>query len=144
MKSILAISLLILSVQGFAQKTAKIDHIKFKLNRITVYADTLFFEMNVANHSLLNYKIQYVKFFIRDRHITTRTAVQEQEIFPLGANKVSLIAADSSVDLALDFSQFSIPKTKELLISLKERKGSRDLILRIKGKKLLRMIRNRE
>jgi hypothetical protein len=92
----------------------------------------------------LGYEPQYIKFFIRERHIAARTAVQEKEIHPLDPLKASEILADSSQKIILNFYQFTIPNTKELVISVKEKNGARDLSLHIPGNRLLRMIREKK
>lgn len=144
MKTSSVFILMIMSFYGFSQSSATKDGIKFKLYSVIIKNDTLLFEMALFNRSLLGYTPQYVKFFIRDRHIVSRTAVQETEISPLISFVSTVVPAKSSTEFIFEFKQFTIPKTKELVIDMKERNGSRDLVLRIKGRRLLRMIKTKE
>jgi Domain of unknown function (DUF4138) len=140
MKKIYCLSLLIISLHGYGQRKMKKDQMKLVLTEIFIHGDTLSFQMNLTNYSLLGYTPQYVRFFIRERHITTRTAHQEQEKIPLKKYAFAAIEAKDTLTINYDFYQFTIPKTKELVIAVKEKNGSRDLVLHIKGKRLLHMI----
>jgi hypothetical protein len=141
MKTSLFFCLLTISLQASAQRTIKKDQMKLSLSGLFISGHTLSFDMLLFNRSLLGYEPQYVKFFIRERHIASRTAVQEREIHPLVPVKSSEVLADSSQQIILNFYQFTIPKTKELVITVKEKNGARDLALHIPGNRLLRMIR---
>lgn len=141
MKTSLFICLLAFSLQASAQRTIKKDQMKLSLSGLFISGHTLSFDMLLINRSLLGYEPQYIKFFIREKHIATRTAVQEKEIRPMFPVKSSEVLADSSQQIILNFYQFTISKTKELVISVKEKNGARDLSLHIPGNRLLRMIR---
>jgi Domain of unknown function (DUF4138) len=143
MKTVLGIVLWMLTIPVYSQTCIKKNQIKFKLYGVFIKGDTLSFETALFNRSLIGYEPQYIRFFIRDRHIVTRTAVQERELNPLTPVGRFQIQARSSTDLIFDFHPFTIPETKELVISIKERNGSRDLMLHISGGRLLRMIQKK-
>lgn len=133
--------LLAFSLHVAAQRTITKDQIKLCLSGLYISGHVLSFDMMLINRSLLGYELQYIKFFIRERHITRRTAVQEREVHPLVQIHPVEILAEGNQHFALDFYQFTIPKTKELVISVKERNGARDLALHIQGHRFLRMVR---
>jgi Domain of unknown function (DUF4138) len=141
MKIILFICLFIFSLQASAQPKVKNDRINLSLAGLWISGHTLSFDLMLFNHSLLAYEPRYIKFFIRERHIASRTAVQEREIHPLVGAGSSEILADSHQHVILNFDQFTIPNSKELVIEVKEKNGARDLELRIPGHRLFRMIR---
>jgi Domain of unknown function (DUF4138) len=143
MKKVLIICLVAFSMRVSAQRNITIDHVKLSLTGIFISGHTLSFDMMLFNHSLLGYEPQYIKFFIRERHVVTRTAVQEREIRPIALVKSSEIPADSSLHIILNFYPFTISDKKELVIAVKEKNGARDLELHIAGRRLLRMIRIR-
>lgn len=133
--------LLAFSLHAAAQRTIKKDQIKLCLSALYISGHVLSFDITLFNRSLLGYELQYIKFFIRERHIASRTAVQEREVYPLVEIHPIEILADGNQHFALDFNQFTIPKSKELVISVKERNGTRDLALHIQGHRFLKMIR---
>jgi hypothetical protein len=135
------ICFMVCMLQGSAQRTIRKDQMKFSLSGLYIEGHTLSFNMAITNHSLLGYTPQYIKFFIRERHIASRTAVQERELQTLVPVITSEITADSAQYLVYNFYQFTIPNTKELVITVKEKYGARDLAIHISGHKLLKMIR---
>ncbi len=135
------ICLVVWGLPGSAQRTIRKDQMKFSLSGLFIQGHTLSFEMEMSNHSLLGYTPQYIKFFIRERHIASRTAVQEREIQTLVPVSCPEISADSTQHFVYNFYQFTIPNTKELVITVKEKNGSRDLAIHISGHRLLKMIR---
>ena len=141
MKICIWICLMSLMLQGSAQRTIRKDQMKFTLSALFIEGHTLSFEMEMINHSLLGYTPQYIKFFIRERHRPSRTAVQEREMQTLVPVITPEIIADSSQHFIYNFYQFTIPNTKELVIKVKEKYGARDLAIHISGHRLLKMIR---
>ena len=143
MKTGLIICLAAFSLQVSAQRAFYKEQMKLSLTGLFISGHQLSFDLMLYNHSLLGYEPQYVKFFIRERHIVSRTAVQDREIHPLFGIKTSELPADSSQHIILNFYPFTVPDSKELVISVKEKNGARDLELHIPGHRLLRMIRKK-
>jgi hypothetical protein len=141
MKTGLIICLALFSLQASAQRAINKEQMKLSLTGLFISGHNLLFDLMLSNHSLLGYEPQYVKFFIRERHIVSRTAVQDREIHPLVRVKTSELPADSTQHIVLNFYPFTIPHTKELVITVREKNGARDLELHISGRRLLRMIR---
>jgi len=138
MKINLCICLLLISLKGFPQRTIKKDQIKLSLSGLFICGHTLSFDLLLFNRSLLGYEPQYVKFFVREKHIVSRTAVQEREIHPMIQHKSLEIPPDGHEHIILNFYPFTIPRTKELVIAVKEKNGARDLALHITGQRFLR------
>jgi hypothetical protein len=144
MKTLITLLLICFSLVGFSQRSAKSGHVRFRLSEIVIDHDTLCFATTLSNNSLLGYTPMYVQFIIRDRHKATRTAVQEKELYPLMPFQTMTIFAKSSLGFIFLFKQFTLPETKELVILIKERNGSRDMRLHIPGAKLMRMIKSKK
>ena len=140
MKIFLGTALLLVSLSGLSQTSNRSGHVRFELFEVSIQGDTLSFQTVIYNRSLLGYRPLYFQFFIRDRHRVTRTAVQENELSPLIPFQIHTIPPKSSEEVVFLFKQFTIPRTKELVMVLKENNGSRDMVLHISGSKLLRMI----
>jgi len=143
MKTLFFVCLITLGQKAVAQRTVRQDRIKLSLAGIFISGHILTFDFLVYNHSLLDYELQYIKFLIRERHLAIRTALQEREILPLSPITAFQLLSDTSQHLILQFSQFGIPRTQELIIVVKEKNGFRDLSLHISGHRFLKMIRTK-
>ena len=140
MKFQLFICLLAFGLQATAQRTVRQEQMKLGLSGLFISGHRLTFDLLLFNHSPLGYLPQYFKFYIRERHLASRTALQDREIRPLSQPCPAEILPDSSRHIFLDFYQFSIPRTQELVIEVKEKNGYRNLALHIPGHRLLKMI----
>ena len=114
---------------------------KFTLKTIYVVQDTFYVNLILINQSLVGYHLSYLKFYIRDRHIAKRTAVQEMELLPVPPVELMEVKAKSEKNIFLRLFAFTIPKTKELVIEAAEKNGSRTMSLHIPGHKLLKLVR---
>ncbi|MEO7047681.1 MAG: DUF4138 domain-containing protein, partial [Ferruginibacter sp.] len=56
---------------------------KFTLNGLFVRRNVMYYQINIGNRSNINYDIDQLRFFIRDKKKAKRTATQEIEIKPL-------------------------------------------------------------
>jgi hypothetical protein len=141
MKKIITIFIILSSISGFSQKRSTMDQVKLVLKEVIIDHDTLVFHLLIKNHSLLSYTPSYVRFLVRDRHVAARTATQEHEIYPLVKQRLVPLLAKSNIELNYVLFHFTIPKSQELVIAMKEKNGSRDLMLHIKGSRLFKMIK---
>src|SRR5690606_25690571 len=68
-----------MGVQRKAQET------RLQLGGIWLSEHTMWYKLNLANRSQIDFRMDYVRFFLRDRKRSKRTAVQETEVFPVYA-----------------------------------------------------------
>ncbi|CAC9974429.1 conjugative transposon protein TraN [Flavobacterium panici] len=102
--------------------------IKLLVNGIFIHEDIMYFRLVIDNTSKINYEIDQLRFFIRDKKKSQRTASQEIEIVPLYAgNTRNVIADKSEVTAVYALSKFTIPDKKYLTIQLIEKNGGRQL-----------------
>ncbi len=108
---------------------------------IYIKNDVLFYQVSIKNKFSIDYSIDYIRFFIRDRKKGRRTAVQEIELKPIytvgNLNKV-LAGTTSTVVFAVD--KFTIPDAKKLLLQINEKNGGRHFTIRINNKELMKAI----
>lgn len=108
---------------------------------IYIKDEVLYFQLLLCNHSSINYDIDLLKFYIRDKKKSKRTAVQENELAPLyiSGNARLVKACDfSMIVVALD--KFTVPDAKYLAVQLLEKNGGRHLLLKVKNRHLIRSI----
>jgi hypothetical protein len=118
---------------------------KFEMNAsvygLYVKDEVLYFQLLLYNRSAIDYDIDLLKFFIRDKRKSKRTAVQENELKPLhisgNVRKVKLCDF-SMIVVAVD--KFTIPDAKYLAIQVMEKNGGRHLLMKVNNSKLIRAI----
>lgn len=113
--------------------------IKFSLDGLFIHDDVMYYHIKIENRSNINYDIDQLRFFIRDRKRAKRTATQEIEINPLHINNVvPRIKGQSEHYIVYALPKFTIPDKKYLTVQLMEQNGGRHLELKIHNKTLVR------
>ena len=113
---------------------------KLNVTGIFIHQDILYFRLLVGNNSKINYEIDQLRFFIRDRKKSKRTASQEIEIIPLYSTSGSSVIPDKSeVNIVYAVSKFTIPEKKYLTIQLIEKNGGRHIEIDVKNNDLINL-----
>lgn len=99
----------------------------------------IYFQLLLYNHTAINYDIDVLRFFIRDRKKGKRTAEQENELVPLyiAGNHQQIKAYNSSV-IVVALNKFTIPDAKLFGVQIMERNGGRHLQLKVDNAKLVK------
>ncbi|WP_377533735.1 conjugative transposon protein TraN [Olivibacter domesticus] len=101
---------------------------EIKLIGIFVDNDLLYFQFFLSNNSQLNYDVDQLRLFIRDKKQSKRTAFQETELNPLYVHgNDQVIRAYSKQNIVAAFPKFTIPDKKVLVVQLLEKNGGRNL-----------------
>lgn len=112
-----------------------------KINGIYIRDQVIYYQLLLHNRSPIDYDIDLLRFYIRDKKKSKRTAVQENEIIPLylaGNTRQVKAGQTSMVVAALD--KFTIPDAKYLAIQILEKNGGRHLHLKVNNNKIIRAI----
>lgn len=100
--------------------------ISFQLIGLFIKEDVMYFRIKLENRSNINYDVDQLRFFIRDRKKSKRTATQEVEIVPLHINNMVItVAGQSEHTLVYALPKFTIPDKKHLVVQLMEKNGGR-------------------
>jgi len=122
----------------FKPVTAKKYGIDLDLNGIFIRGDVLYVRMRMENRSNINYDIDQLRFFFRDRKKSKRTASQEIEVKPLftfqDAEKIVALTGNTFV---FALPKFTLPDSKYLILQVMEKDGGRHHELKIKNKVLM-------
>jgi conjugative transposon TraN protein len=109
------------------------------LKGIYITNDVIFFKLDVANNSSINYDVDMLRFFIRDYRKSKRTATQEIEIQPVHVNgDTSTIKGDSNNVIVFALPKFTISEKKYLSIQLMERNGGRNLQVSVRNRTIIK------
>lgn len=113
--------------------------VEAKLTGIYVKEDHFFFQFDFINDSPLDYTLDYLRFFIRDKKQSKRTAIQEIEYRPLfTAGNASLVKANDNNVVVVALEKFTIPDHKRFLVQIGEKGGGRQLQLTLSNRMILK------
>ena len=122
-------------------RKATFNQIQLRISGIYINNDILYFRLQVKNNSNISYDIDNIRFSIKDRQKSTRTATQELELTPVYIyHNPAKIQADSSASCILAFSKFTLPDSKYLSMQIFEKNGSRNLSIALKNKHIMKAI----
>jgi conjugative transposon TraN protein len=118
------------------------DHkfgMKLQLDGIYTKGDVVFYQLQIENESNISYDIDMVRFYIRDKKKTKRTASQELELQPLYMyGDTTIIKGQSNRTFVFALPKFTIPDKKYLSIQLMEQNGGRHLQLRVHSRTIVK------
>lgn len=110
-----------------------------KVTGIYIKDEVIYYQLEICNHSPLDYDIDLLQFVIRDKNKGKRTAIQENEVSPLyiAGNKKQVKAYNFSV-IVVALDKFTIPDAKLLGIRIMEKNGGRHFNLKIYNGQILK------
>ena len=105
--------------------------------------DWLFFRLHLENLNNIDYGIDFIKTYIRDKKGDKYLALQEQEIYPFhiyfsNDEYKEMLPSGEKVDIILFFNRFTIPKSRIMCFELFEENGGRHLQFSISNKEILK------
>ncbi|MGC4038733.1 MAG: DUF4138 domain-containing protein [Chitinophagaceae bacterium] len=99
----------------------------------------LYVQLLFTNRSPLDYDIDFLHVYIRDKRKVKRTASQEIELKPIyKAGNSSTIRSFGATVIVLALEQFTIPEGKWFVIEVSEKNGGRNLLLKAGNRKIVR------
>lgn len=113
--------------------------VTLSLDGIYVDDDIIFYRLNITNLSQINYDVESLRFYIRDKQKVKRTATQEVELNPLylyGDRK--MIKGNTSKTLVYVLPKFTIPDAKGLVIEMMEKNGGRNIDLKVTNRSIVK------
>lgn len=112
----------------------KHDAMQLSLKGLYINNDVFYFQFSLRNKSFISYDIDAIRFFIRDRQKSKRTATQETEIKPLYLyGNIKNVKNKSTQTCIIALPKFTIPDAKYLSVQVLEKNGGRDLHLNLQN-----------
>jgi conjugative transposon TraN protein len=103
--------------------------------------DVVYYQLRIINNSPIDYDIEVLRFYIRDKKKSKRTAVQENELKPLQiSGNIKQAKAFSRTVAVVALEKFTIPNKKFMGIQIMEKNGGRHLQMKLNNKDILRAI----
>ncbi len=110
------------------------------LTGLYVDGNVMYLQLALHNDSEIDYEVDFVKFYLRDRDVLKRMAAQEVELKSITSYPTDIQTLKANTDYtvvyALPLRMFSEDKVLE--IELYERKGGRHLRFRVESEVLLK------
>lgn len=123
------------------KRISKVEHgaVITKLSGIYIKDEVIYYQLEIHNHSPLDFDIELLKFFITDQKKSKRSSVQENELLPLyvAGNRSKVKAYNFSV-IVVALDKFTIPDAKFLGIQLMEKNGGRHFNLKVYNRQILK------
>jgi len=128
------------------QRTVK--HIKDKkynmlarVKGIYIKDNVIYYQLFIENKGSIDYDVDLLRFFIKDKRKSKRTAVQETEQKPLHiAGNATKVKARSNSVIVVALEKFTIPDAKYLAVQVMEKNGGRHLSMKVSNRKILQAI----
>jgi len=103
--------------------------------------DIIYYQLRIKNNSTIDYDIEVLRFYIRDKKKGKRTAVQENELKPLHiTGNIAQIKSFNQNVIVVALDKFTIPDKKFMGIQVMERNGGRHLMMKLNNKDILKAI----
>lgn len=110
-----------------------------KVIGIYIKGNLIFYHMALINLSPIDFDIDFIRFYIRDKRKGKRTATQEIELpvhYKIGNSQK--VNSNNENLLAFALEKFTVPDAKYFFIEIGEKNGGRHLRLRVNNNKLLK------
>jgi conjugative transposon TraN protein len=112
-----------------------------KVSGIYIKGNTIYYQFQIDNQSPIDYDIDFLHFYIRDKKKSKRTAIQENELKSLYvAGNIKQVKAYKKNTLVFALEKFTIPDAKYLAIQIMEKNGGRHLSMKINNRKIMQAI----
>lgn len=98
----------------------------------------LFFSFDLSNASQLDYDVDFMHFYIKDKHKSKRSSFQQRELVPVKKDIINTITGQRTETFVVAVPKFTIPDQKEFFFEVYELNGGRTISLRIKNRQLLK------
>lgn len=117
----------------------KLSGITFQVTGVYIQGDVLYFRVRISNQSNIDYTIDQLRFYIRDKKKASRTSSQEIEISPLYTlGEVDKVTSKGEDIFVFALPKFTIPDKKYFTVELMEKNGGRHLALKINNSTILK------
>lgn len=89
---------------------------------IYIKNDMMFYQVSISNNSPVDYTIELIRFYIRDKKKSKRTAVQEIELKPVYiVGNTRLVKAKNNSVLVFALEKFTVPDAKYMAVQINEK-----------------------
>lgn len=128
----------ILSLRPFLHIRNGKDKMILKVDGIYESKGLLFLQLSLTNRSRLAFDLDFVKCYIKDAKKAKRSSIQEREITPYYDGGLTTVPGKEQQSWIMAIEKLTIPDNRQLYLEVFEKKGGRNISLRIKNKQLFK------
>ncbi len=115
-------------------KRISLNQMQLRVRGVYINNDVIYFRLQVKNKSNLSFDIDNVRFSIKDREQSRRTATQEIQLMPVYSYQaLNKIKAGSIANNVIAIPKFTLTGSKYLQIDVLEKDGNRNLKMLVTG-----------
>ena len=122
----------------FLHQSTREGRLQLVLEGIYLRDRLMWFRFRMVNHSSIDFAPDYSRWFIRDRHVLARTAIQEVPVVPVVAGLPAVVPGGATRTFFIGFQPFALRADKELVWQVGERDGARLLVMPVEAKEILK------
>jgi len=133
-----AIAVNLLTMRGIRDRSYDMEA---KVSGIYIKGQVIYYQLSLINTSPIDYDINFLRFYIRDKKRSKRTASQENEMVPLYVTgNTTTVKGCSHNTIVVALEKFTVPDAKFLAIEINEHSGGRHLLLKVHNNKIIKAI----
>jgi hypothetical protein len=133
-----AIAVNLLTMRGIRDRSYDMEA---KVTGIYIKDQVVYYQLSLNNTSPIDYDIDFLRFYIRDKKKSKRTASQENKMVPLYvAGNTSVVKGCSHNTIVVALEKFTVPDAKYLAIEINEHNGGRHLLMKVHNNKIIQAI----
>jgi len=133
-----AIAVNLLTMRGVRDKNYDMEA---KVTGIYIKDRVIYYQLSLNNTSPIDYDIDFLRFYIRDKRKSKRTASQENEMVPLYVTgNATTVKGCSHNTVVVALEKFTVEDSKYLAIEINEHNGGRHLLLKVHNNKIIKAI----
>ena len=112
-----------------------------KVIGLYIRGNVMYYQLRLENNSPIDYDIDLLRFYIRDKRKGKRTATQEDNLTSLyvAGNDLKIKATSRNV-IVVAMEKWTIPDAKYLGIQIMEKNGGRHLQMKVNNRKIIKAV----
>lgn len=122
-------------------KQVGVENLTIKATLKGIYAkhDLFFFSIELSNESYVDYPIDFIKMYVKDKKQLKRTAIQEEELkIPFISPSINKIVAQQKQNFSIVLPAQTLANDKVFWIEIYEKNGGRHLRFEISPKQVIK------
>jgi hypothetical protein len=119
------------SAGRFLKMKVAVARMGLKLEGIYSGHSATWFCFEIDNHSMVDFRIESIRFFVKDKKRVKRSAEQDLEILPVYKSLEVIVGGGKHQQILIGLRPFTIARTKELVCVIDEHNGVRELEMSI-------------
>lgn len=128
----------IISRRGFLRRRTTADGLRLALKGIYLRDSLLWLSLDLRDRTAIGFGSSSLRIYTEDKKRVKRTATQELDIAPVYSDGAGALSGRSSRAMVVALHPLSVGHGKRLVIEVSGREGDRQVLLRVKGKTLMR------